>query len=64
MSKDMVREVANTFKCANAVANNGKCNNEFQDERYGKDMRVFTNLGGGEKAGSHKRCCTVCGDKS
>jgi len=64
MDRDIMKEIANTFKCANAVARNGKCNNDFQDGRYGKDMRVFTNLGGGTNSGTNKKCCTVCGEKS
>ena len=60
MSKDMVREVANTFKCANAVGNNGKCVSDYQDKRYGKDRRIFTKRV--EKAVGGKKCCTVCGN--
>ncbi len=61
MSKDMVKEVANTFKCANAAGQNSTCISNFQDERYGKYTRVFTNLGGGTNTGKNKKRCTVCG---
>jgi len=58
MSKDMVREVANTFKCINAAANNGRCLSEFQDERYGKNKRIYTKRP--EKSDGGGKCCTVC----
>jgi hypothetical protein len=64
MTKNMVREVANTFKCANAADDNYHgtyCEHEFQDKRYGKGVRVFTNLGGGATSGNNKKRCTVCG---
>jgi hypothetical protein len=53
--KDMVREVANTFKCPGVVA--GKCDNEFQDDRYGKGQRIFTTTHKDNKDGKR---CTVC----
>jgi hypothetical protein len=36
----------NVYKC--------NCANDYQDRRYGKNMRVFT-------IGNSKRTCTVCG---
>lgn len=38
------------FKCT--------CNNEFQDETYGKGMRVMNSKGGDKISGW---TCTVCG---
>ena len=57
MGKDMVREVANTFKCANAT-DNGSCKSDFQDERYGKGHRIFTPVA--EKTTGGSKRCTVC----
>ena len=56
-NRDMVKEVANTFKCVNAVEG-GKCMNDFQDDRYGKGMRVFTTVA--EKTVGGTKRCTVC----
>jgi hypothetical protein len=53
--KDMVREVANTFKCPNA-AKGGHCESDFQDNRYGKGVRAVT-------TGESSRC-TVCETKA
>ena len=64
MSKDMVKEVGNTFKCAVAASGSVKCKHEFQDERYGKDMRIFITLGGGTNSGTNKKRCTVCNTMS
>lgn len=58
MGKDMAKEVANTFKCAMAVHESLACRSEFQDKRYGKNVRVFTKLA--DKSVGNK-CCTVCG---
>jgi len=55
--KDIMKEIANTFKCTNAVAKNGKCEHEFQDERYGKGVRIFTTTHKDNKDGKR---CTVC----
>jgi hypothetical protein len=52
MSKrDIMKEIANTFKCP------GNCENDFQDGRYGKGVRVFTTTHKDNKDGKR---CTVC----
>jgi len=56
-SRDIMKEIANTFKCSNAVAKNGKCVSDYQDKRYGKDQRVFTTTHKDNKDGKR---CTVC----
>ena len=37
-----------------------RCNNDFQDKRYGRGHRVH-NIGGGTKTSGKKATCTVCG---
>lgn len=39
------------------------CNHEFQDETYGKGMRVFNPIGKGSNQGDNY-ICTVCGKTS
>lgn len=41
-----------------AIIRKCTCNHEFQDNEYGKGMRLFTV---GDKSGEAK--CTVCGKK-
>lgn len=38
------------------------CKHEFQDNKYGKGMRVFNPAGKGSDQGS-SYICTVCGNK-
>lgn len=58
---DIMKDIANTFKCANATGANPTCKNDFQDERYGKGVRVFTPLNSnGVKSSGKTKCCTVC----
>ena len=52
MTDKLMQDIKNTFSCPK------KCKSEFQDERYGKDLRIFTVLA--EKTVGEKRC-TVCG---
>ena len=35
------------------------CKSEFQDERYGKGVRVFNEMMAGSKVSGYR--CTVCG---
>ena len=43
---------------------NCNCKNDFQDARYGKNMRIHNVCGGGNVKGGNKGLrCTVCGDK-
>ena len=35
------------------------CKSEFQDERYGKGIRVFNEMTSGTKVNGYR--CTVCG---
>ena len=59
---DIMKDIANTFKCANATGPTPTCNNDFQDERYGIGVRVFTKLDEkGVKSSGKTKCCTVCG---
>ena len=55
MARDIMKEIANTFKCPN------NCKNDFQDNRYGKGRRVFTTTHKDNKPGKR---CTVCKSES
>ena len=39
-----------------------KCQNDFQDKKYGKGIRVHNECGGSKKSRPDWRC-TVCSDK-
>ena len=54
----IIQEIDNTFSCPNAK-DNGRCRNEFQDNKYGKGKRVFTPKISSNHPGN--KCCTVCG---
>ncbi len=58
-SKDIMKEIANTFTCPGVKA--GKCNSDFQDERYGNGKRVFTPTHKDNKPGKR---CTICKSES
>ncbi len=51
MARDIMREIANTFKCPS------NCVCDYQDKRYGKGQRVFTPTNKDNKPGKR---CTIC----
>ena len=57
----IIQEIENTFKCPNAQKD-GPCRNDYQDDEYGKGVRVFTKKISANAGGT--KCCTVCGKVS